>query len=121
MKSKESNSFKDQQKVMECLNKARRFADFAMTNPKNLILFVEYLNKLLYFFDHDQKSVDIKPEQINDLIELIKGHIRTIKSIISDDISYLYSERYIEKTITNFAFTAKYLRCKQFFMRIIFP
>lgn len=39
--------------------------------------------------------------------------------IYSDDISYLYSERYIKKTITNFAFTAKYLRCKQFFMRII--
>ena len=92
--------FKDQQKVMECLNKARRFADFAMTNPKNLILFVEYLNKLLYFFDHDQKSVDIKPEQINDLIELIKGHIRTIKSISSDDISYLYDiESYFNNTL----------------------
>jgi vacuolar protein sorting-associated protein 35 len=62
--------FKDQKKVMECLNKARRFADFAMTNPQNLILFVEYLNKLLYFYDKDEKTVDIKPEQINDLIEL---------------------------------------------------
>ena len=92
--------FKDQKKVMDCLNKARRFADFAMTNPKNLVLFVEYLNKLLYFIDIDQKSVDIKPEQINDLIELIKGHIRTIKSISSDDISYLYDiEAYFNNTL----------------------
>ena len=92
--------FKDQKKVMDCLNKARRFADFAMTNPKNLVLFVEYLNKLLYFIDIDQKSVDIKPEQINDLIELIKGHIRTIKSISSDDISYLYDiESYFNNTL----------------------
>ena len=92
--------FKDQKKVMECLNKARRFADFAMTNPQNLILFVEYLNKLLYFYDKDDKSVDIKPEQINDLIELIKGHIRTIKNIPSDDISYLQEiETYFNNTL----------------------
>ena len=92
--------FKDQKKVMECLNKARRFADFAMTNPKNLILFVEYLNKLLYFYDKDDKSVDVKPEQINDLIELIKGHIRTIKNIPSDDISYLQDiETYFNNTL----------------------
>ena len=92
--------FKDQKKVMECLNKARRFADFAMTNPQNLILFVEYLNKLLYFYDKDEKSVDIKPEQINDLIELIKGHIRTIKNIPSDDISYLQEiETYFNNTL----------------------
>ena len=92
--------FKDQKKVMECLNKARRFADFAMTNPQNLILFVEYLNKLLYFYDKDEKSVDLKPEQINDLIELIKGHIRTIKNIPSDDISYLQEiETYFNNTL----------------------
>ena len=28
--------FKDSKKVIECLNKARRYADFAMTNPPNL-------------------------------------------------------------------------------------
>ena len=94
--------FKDSKKVMECLNKARRFADFAMTNPQNLILFVEYLNKLLYFFEKDQKSVDVKAEQINDLIELIKGHIRTIKNIPSDDISYLQQiETYFNNTLKN--------------------
>ena len=91
---------KDTKRVMECLNKARRFADFAMTDPRNLILFVEYLNKMLYFCEKDAKSVDIKPELINDLIELIKGHIRTIKSITSDDISYLQEiENYFNNTI----------------------
>ena len=92
--------FKDSQKVMDCLNKARRFADFAMTNTKNLILFVEYLNKVIYFLEQDSKSVDIKPEHINDLIELIKGHIRTIKNIPSDDISYLQDiENYFNNTM----------------------
>ena len=92
--------FKDSKKVIECLNKARRFADFAMTNPPNLILFVEYLNKILFFIEQDIKIVEIKQEEINDLIELIKGHIRTIKSITSDDISYLNDiEIYFNNTL----------------------
>ena len=92
--------FKDTKKVMDCLGKARRFADFAMTNPKNLILFVEYLNKILYFIEKDEKIIDMKPEQVEDLIELIKGHIRTIKNIPSDDISYLEEiEIYFKNTL----------------------
>ena len=94
------NIFKDATKVMDCLNKARRFADFAMTNPRNLILFVEYLNKILYFVENDIKGIDIKPEQVDDIIELIRGHIRTIKNIPSDDISFLKDiEVYFNNTI----------------------
>ena len=71
-----------------------------MTNPPNLILFVEYLNKILFFIEQDIKIVEIKQEEINDLIELIKGHIRTIKSITSDDISYLNDiEIYFNNTL----------------------
>ena len=92
--------FKDSKQVIECLNKARRFADFAMTDPPNLILFVKYLNKILFFVEQDAKIVEIKSEEINDLIELIKGHIRTIKSITSDDISYLNDiEIYFNNTL----------------------
>ena len=92
--------FKDSKKVMDCLGKARRFADFAMTNPKNLILFVEYLNKILYFIEKEEKVLDITPEQVEDLIELIKGHIRTIRNIPSDDISYLeHIEIYFKNTL----------------------
>ena len=92
--------FNDTKKVRDCLGKARRFADFAMTNPKNLVLFVEYLNKILYFIDKDEKLIEIKPEQVEDLIELIKGHIRTIKNIPSDDITYLENiEIYFKNTL----------------------
>ena len=93
--------FKDEKQVMECLNKARRFADFAMTNPRNLVLFIDYLNKILYFIEQEEKVIDIKPEQIEDVIELIRGHIRTIKNIPSDDISFLENiEAYFKNTIT---------------------
>ena len=91
---------KDSKKVMDCLSKAKRFADFAMTNPKNLTLFVEYLNKILYFIEKDEKAVDIKPEQVEDIIELIRGHIRTIKNIPSEDISFLKNiEIYFNNTL----------------------
>ena len=93
--------FKDEKQVMECLNKARRFADFAMTNPRNLVLFIDYLNKILYFIEQEEKVIDIKPEQIEDVIELIRGHIRTIKNIPSDDISFLENiEAYFKNTIS---------------------
>ena len=62
------NIFSDTKKVMDCFGKARLFADFAITNPKNLVLFVEYLNKILYFIDKDQKLIEIKPKQVEDFI-----------------------------------------------------
>ena len=71
-----------------------------MTNPRNLILFVECLNKILYFIEKDPKVLEIKPEQVEDLIELIKGHIRTIKNIPSDDINFLENiEVYFNNTL----------------------
>ena len=95
------NIFKDGKKVMDCISKARRFADFAMTNPRNLILFVKYLNKLLYFVESGGvEIIGIKPELIEDIVELIRGHIRTIKNIPSDDMNYLYGiEKYYNNTI----------------------
>ena len=111
--------FKDSKKVMDCLSKARRFADFAMTNPKNLILFIEYLNKILYFIEQEEKVIDIKPEQIEDIIELIRGHIRTIKNIPSDDISYLEGiETYFNNTLKAIQFRKNNSNNKDFYSAI---
>ena len=93
--------FKDYKKVLDCINKARRFVDFAMTNPRNLNLFVELLNKLLYFIEQEDNAIDIKKEQIEDIIEIIKGHIRTIRNLPKEeDISYLDDiEKYFNNTL----------------------
>ena len=91
---------KDGNKVNECINKARKYADFAMTNPQNLILFVELLNKFLYYADNGEGVITIKPEQIDDIIELISNHIQTIKNEVSVDSSFLPSiENYFNNTI----------------------
>lgn len=113
--------FKDSKKIMDCLNRARRFADFAMTNPRNLVLFIEYLNKILYFIGQDEKVIDIKPEQIEDIIELIRGHIRTIKNIPSDDIGYLEDiEAYFNNTLKAITYRKNNSNNKDFYTAIKF-
>ena len=93
-------ALKDGKKVIECINKARRFADFAMINPQNLILFVDLLNNYLYFVDHGDEIVTIKAEQINDIIDLINNQIETIKNEMSAESNFLPEiENYFNKTI----------------------
>ena len=91
---------KDGNKVNECISKARKFADFAMTNPQNLVLFVDLLNKFLYYVEIGDEIINIKPEQIDEIIELIRNHIQTIKNEVSMDSSFLpYIEKYFDNTI----------------------
>ena len=91
---------KDGKKVLDCIKKARRFADFAMTNPQNLVLFVDLLNKYLYFIDKGDENVTIEGEDIDDIIELIKNHIQTIKNEVTADSSFLPPiEKYFNNTI----------------------
>ena len=91
---------KDGNKVNEYITKARKYADFAMTNPQNLILFVELLNKFLYYVENGDELITIKPEQIDEIIELIRNHIQTIKNEVSVDSSFLPNiEKYFDNTI----------------------
>jgi vacuolar protein sorting-associated protein 35 len=91
---------KDGNKVTECINKARKYADFAMTNPQNVILFIELLNKYLYFADNGDEIISVKPDQIDDLIELVTNHIQTIKNEVGVDSSFLPDiEKYFNNTI----------------------
>ena len=91
---------KDGNKVNDCIAKARKYADFAMTNPQNLILFVELLNKFLYYVENGDEIITIKPEQIDEIIELIRNHIQTIKNEVSVDSSFLPNiEKYFDNTI----------------------
>ena len=113
--------YKDSKKIMDCLNRARRFADFAMTNPRNLVLFIDYLNKILYFIEQDAKVIDMKPEQIQDIIELIKGHIRTIRNIPSDDIGYLEQiVAYFNNTLKTITFRKTNSNNKDYYSAIKF-
>ena len=91
---------KDGKKVTEFIGKARKYADFAMTNPQNVVLFVDLLNKFLYYVENGDEVISIKHEQIDDIIELISNHIQTIKNEVSVDSSFLPEiEKYFENTL----------------------
>ena len=92
----------DSNKILDCLNKAKKFADFAMTNAKNAILFIKLLNKYFFFIEKSEvdESIDfINPETVNDLIELIRNHIQNMK-IENRDSEFLPTiEEYYNNTI----------------------
>ena len=92
----------DSNKIIDCLNKAKKFADYAMTNPKNAILFIKIINKYLFFIEKSEndESIDfINPETINDLIELVKNHIQSMK-IENKEAEFLpVIEEYYNNTI----------------------
>ena len=89
----------DKPKVIECLSKAKRFAEFAMTNPIFLSLFILLLNKILYFIEIDNEDF-IQVEFINDIIEEINNHLQTIKTEKNIQEKYLKEiENYYESTI----------------------
>lgn len=85
-------------KVRECLNKAKRFADFAMTNPHNLFLFVIIMNKLLYYIESSDEDI-VNREMMEDLVEIVKNHIQTIKTENAETDFLPGIERYFEETL----------------------
>jgi vacuolar protein sorting-associated protein 35 len=89
----------DKNKVVECLTKSKRFADFAITNPKMLILYVIILNKIIYFTEIDESEF-IKTEFFEDIIETIKNHIQTISSENKETNDFLPSiQSYFDRTL----------------------
>ena len=50
-----------------------------MMNPHNLFLFVIIMNKLLYFIENSEEEV-VNKEMMEDLVEIVKNHIQTIKT-----------------------------------------
>ena len=88
--------FKDSKNVLECLIKARRYADFEMTISKNISLYIDLINIMIFFVEKDNDIIEIKKEQIEDLIELIKGHINTIKE---DKNEIIEVEKYFENIL----------------------
>ena len=50
-----------------------------MTNPHNLFLFVIIMNNLLYYIENSEEEV-VNKEMMEDLVEIVKNHIQTIKT-----------------------------------------
>ena len=77
-------------KAKECINKAKRFADFSMTNPENLPLFIIIINKYIYFIEATEgDNYFFEKDDVDDTIEVVKNHVSTIEMKILIKLSYL--------------------------------
>lgn len=71
-----SEFFRDGKRVLECLQRALRVADACMDVAVSVELFVEILNRCIYFFDRGNEQISIK--FITGLIELIQRNLGSI-------------------------------------------
>ncbi|KAK4981262.1 retromer complex subunit Vps35 [Elasticomyces elasticus] len=67
--------YRDGKRVLECLQRALRVADACMDTAVSVELFVEILNRYVYYFDQGNDAVTIK--YLNGLIELIHSNLNT--------------------------------------------
>ena len=87
-------------KAKECMNKAKRVASFAMSNPENLPLFIIILNKYIHFIEATEGDEYLfDKDDIDDTIDLIKNHISTIKTENENQSFMPETEKFFQDTI----------------------
>ncbi|KAJ5888046.1 Vacuolar protein sorting-associated protein 35 [Penicillium taxi] len=67
--------YRDGKRVLECLQRALRVADACMDTAVSVELFVEILNRYVYYFDQQNETVTTK--YLNGLIELIHSNLQS--------------------------------------------
>lgn len=58
-----SQLYRDGKRVLECLQRALRVADACMDTAVSVELFVEILNRYVYYFDQQNETVRIIPDR----------------------------------------------------------
>jgi len=68
---------KDSKRALECLQRCLKIADSCLTQSVHVALFVDILNRYVYFFDAGMDK--IKPQNVGDLITLIKENLSELE------------------------------------------
>ncbi|KAL2022830.1 hypothetical protein VTK56DRAFT_4361 [Thermocarpiscus australiensis] len=71
--TEETELYRDGKRVLECLQRSLRVADSCMETATSIELFVEILDRYVYYFDQKNESVTTK--YLNGLIELIHSNL----------------------------------------------
>ncbi|KAG4305251.1 hypothetical protein PORY_001421 [Pneumocystis oryctolagi] len=69
----DNNLYHDGSRSLECLQKALKLADACIDTLTSTELFIEILNRYIYYYDHQNES--ILPKFLNGLIDLIRQNI----------------------------------------------
>lgn len=57
----EKSLYRDDKRVLECLQKALKIADACMDTATSIQLFIEILNQYIYYFDKQNEAVSVSP------------------------------------------------------------
>ncbi|KAI7861760.1 vacuolar protein sorting-associated protein 35 [Spinellus fusiger] len=76
--SDKNGLYRNGKRSVECLQKALRIADSCMHSGTNVELFVEILNRYIYYFEKGNHAVTVK--YLNGLIDLIKSNLKSLDS-----------------------------------------
>lgn len=90
----DKNLYRDGKRVLECLQRALRVADACMDTAVSVELFVEILNRYVYYFDQQNEAVTTK--YLNGLIELIHSNLQTNQESATIDMPKRHFQRTIE-------------------------
>ncbi|KAJ5736289.1 uncharacterized protein N7483_001414 [Penicillium malachiteum] len=89
------NLYRDGKRVLECLQRALRVADACMDTAVSVELFVEILNRYVYYFDQQNETVTTK--YLNGLIELIHSNLHSTEDEPNPNLDG--PKRHFERTL----------------------
>ncbi|PGH10446.1 hypothetical protein GX51_00205 [Blastomyces parvus] len=89
--------YRDGKRVLECLQRALRVADACMDTAVSVELFVEILNRYVYYFDQGNETVTTK--YLNGLIELIHSNLQTSQNDGVPNSSLDNPKRHFQRTL----------------------
>ena len=95
--------YRDGKRVLECLQRALRVADACMDTGVSVELFVEILNRYVYYFDQQNETVTTK--YLNGLIELIHSNLQSSEE--DSNASLDAPKRHFERTL-------EYIRSREY-------
>ncbi|GAM39604.1 protein-Golgi retention-related protein [Talaromyces pinophilus] len=87
--------YRDGKRVLECLQRALRVADACMDTAVSVELFVEILNRYVYYFDQQNETVTTK--YLNGLIELIHSNLQSNEGEASPSLEN--PKRHFQRTL----------------------
>ncbi|EEH44263.1 retromer subunit VPS35 [Paracoccidioides brasiliensis Pb18] len=89
--------YRDGKRVLECLQRALRVADACMDTAVSVELFVEILNRYVYYFDQGNETVTTR--YLNGLIELIQSNLQTSQNDGVPNSSLDNPKRHFQRTL----------------------
>uniref|UniRef100_A0A7S4UC97 Vacuolar protein sorting-associated protein 35 n=1 Tax=Guillardia theta TaxID=55529 RepID=A0A7S4UC97_GUITH len=78
VKYEDGRTFQDGKRVLDCLQRSLKIADVCMQSSNNVNLFIEILDRYLYYYEAGNEKVTVK--YIQGLLDLVNEHLSTMEA-----------------------------------------